>query len=138
MPVTIEQAIYTLLSDDVTLSGLVGDRITPVIVPQGSAMPAVVYTEAAGIRESTLSGPVGLVRSRWQFNCWGESYEDVRAVSDAVRQVLDGYSGSDAGVTIQSIRTLDENDISATPAGKDVARRYGKSLDLEIWFCETP
>lgn len=134
---TIEQAIYSLLSADPTVSGLVGNRITPVLVPQDSAMPAVTYAEVAGVRENTMDGPAGLVRSRWQFNCWGISYADGRSVSDAVRQVLDGYSGSGAGVTIQSIMTIGENNISANPAGKNVARRYGNSLDLEVWFCET-
>ncbi len=138
MASTIEQVVYELLSGDGTLSGLVGTRITPNLVPQGSSMPAVSYTQTSGLREQVMTGPVGLVNSRWQINCWGLSYASVRGVANAVREAIDGYSGSGTGVTVQVIMCLDESDNPAMIAGKDIVRRYGKTLDFEIWFCETP
>ncbi|HEG43246.1 MAG TPA: DUF3168 domain-containing protein [Phycisphaerales bacterium] len=134
---TIEKAIYSLLSGDPTLSALVGTRIDPMIVPQGTAMPAVTYMQIPSWRDNTLDGPSGLVRSRWQINCWALTTAEARTVSNAVRQAIAGYSGSGTGVVIQAIMAPDlEIDIMANPAGKDVARRYGKTQDFEIWFCE--
>lgn len=133
---TIETAIYALLTGDGTLTALVSTRVTPVLVPQGSAMPAVTYAQVSGIRIHATSGPAGLVNSRWQFNCWGVSHASVRAVSDAVRQAIDGYSGTIGGVTIQAIQTEMEVNIDANPAGINRARRYGKALDFNVWFEE--
>ncbi len=134
---TIEKAIYSLLSGDPTLSGLVGTRIDPVLVPQGTAMPAVTYMQIPSRRDDTLGGPTGLVQSRWQFNCWASTTAEARTVASALRQAISGYSGSGTGVVIQVIMAPDQEiDISANPAGKNVARRYGKTQDFEIWFCE--
>lgn len=134
---TIEKAIYSLLSGDVTLSGLVGTRIDPILVPQSDDMPAVTYKQLPSRRDDTLGGPTGLVRSQWQFTCWSDLYAEAREVADALRQAISGYSGSGTGVVIQVIMApSDEHDVPADPAGKNVARRYGKALDFEIWFCE--
>ena len=135
---TIETAIYALLTADLTLTALVGTRITPVIVPQRSAMPAVTFAQVAGARTHSVDGPTGQVNSRWQFNCWASNTRSPRAVADALRQAIDGYSGTTGGVIFQSIQSQTENDIDANPAGVNVSRRYGKSQDFEIWFLETP
>lgn len=134
----IEKAIYSLLTGDGTLTGLVSTRIFPVLIPQKTTMPAIAYEQTSGARVHATDGPAGQVNSRWQFNCWGSSYASVRAVANALREAIDGYSGTTAGVIFQAIQSQDENDIKADPAGANRARRYGKSLDFEIWFCETP
>ena len=136
---TIEDAIYSLLSSDGPLSALVGTRIDPLLVPQGVAMPAVSYEQLPSRRDDTLGGPTGLVQSQWEFTCWSDLYSQARAVADALRQAVAGFSGTVVGVVIQAIMApSDEHDVPANPAGKNVARRYGKVLNLEIWFCETP
>lgn len=133
---TIETALYALLTGDGTLTSLVSARIFPVLVPQGTTMPAVTYAQVSGGRVHATDGPAGLVNSRWQFNCWGVSNASARAVSDALRQAIDGYSGTTGGVTIQAIQTEMEVNIEANPAGINRARRYGKALDFNVWFEE--
>ena len=136
---TIENAIYSMLSSDGPLSALVGTRIDPLLVPQGVAMPAVSYKQLPSSRDDTLGGPTGLVRSQWEFTCWSDLYSEARAVADALRQAISGFDGTVSGVVIQAVQApSDEHDVPANPAGKDVARRYGKSLDFTIWFFETP
>ncbi len=136
---SIEDAIYSLLSSDGTLSALVDTRIDPLLVPQSDVMPAVTYKQLPSRRDDTLGGPTGLVQSQWEFSCWGSTYASARAVADALRQAISGFDGTVLGVVIQAIMApSDEHDVSANPAGKNVARRYGKALDIEIWFCETP
>lgn len=136
---TIEDAIYSLLSSDGPLSALVDTRIDPILVPQSDAMPAVTFKQLPSSRDDTLGGPTGLVRSQWEFTCWGAAYADARAVADALRQAISGYDGTVLGVVIQAVMApSDEHDVPANPAGKNVARRYGKALEFTIWFCETP
>jgi len=134
---SIEAAIYEILSTDSTVAALVGARIKPSILPQGLAMPAITYQQISGPRDETTDGPTGLVASRWQVNMWATTYAGVLVVRTAVRQILDGYSSTAAGTRIQCVHLIDEGDVPVTQPGKDVSTRYGKRFDFRIWFEET-
>jgi hypothetical protein len=135
---SIETALFKLLQDDAAVGALIADRIYPIWVPQGRAMPAVTYNQLAGGRDQMLSGPSGFVSAVFEFSCWAESYGQTRSVADAVRQALDGFDGTSDTIVIQSVQLQDENDIPAAEDGIDRLRRYGKILSFAVWFCETP
>ena len=132
----IEQALYTLMSNDSTLGGYVSTRIYPSIVPQGAAMPAITYQQISGMRDDVMTGPTGLVESRFQINCWAETYKETRILSNAVENVFDGFDGTANNVVIQCIHLVDEGDMPQISPGADVLKRYGKRLDFIVWFKE--
>jgi hypothetical protein len=134
----IESALFALVTGDVNVDAIIGDAMYPQIIPQGDALPAVTYSEISGNRLQVTAGPVGLVESRWQMNCWAEHKIDARQLSDAVRQSIDGFDGFVGNVEIQSIQCTGEVDLGDHPAGVDVSRRYGLALEFEIWFAESP
>ena len=132
----IEQALYTLMSNDSTLGGYVGTRIYPSIVPQGAAIPAITYQQISGFRDNVMTGPTGLVESRFQINCWAETYRETRILSNAVENILDGFVGTVEKVTIQAIFCVDEGDMPQISPGANVLKRHGKRLDFIVWFEE--
>lgn len=132
----IEQALYSLLSNDGGVSALVSTRIYPNILEQGTVMPAMTYEQTDGTRDEVMTAPTGFVDSSFQITYWSGLYSEVRAVAAAVEALLDGYSGTVFGVEIEAIHLVDEADIPIMPAGKDVIKRYGKRQDFTVWFKE--
>ena len=133
----IEISLVSLLESDGEVSGLVDSRVYPATITQSASLPAITYQQITGPRDETMSGPSGLVESRWQFNCWARTYGESRFVADAVRRVLDGYRGTVNTIVIQRIQFEDEGDIPIIPAGVEVAKRFAKRLDFVIWYNET-
>ena len=133
----IEKALFAHLIADSTVVGLVEKRIYPNMVPQSAAMPAITYQQISGVRDHVMAGAVGLVKSRYQINCWAASYSGAKDVSEAVRKQLDGYSGTIDSCEISCIMLDNENDIPQVSPGSEKLTRYGKYLDFIIWYKES-
>lgn len=88
----IEQGLYTLLSGDPTISAMVGDRISPVLLPEGSPMPAMTYQVTRGTSDPTFDTS-GLIKLFMQFDCFGLNYSDAAQLRKALVMVLNGYQG---------------------------------------------
>lgn len=85
----LEEALKTHLAANAALTALVSARIYPGILPQNSALPAVVYQKVSAVPEGVShDGPAGLVESRLQFSVMGAKYSDVKAVSAAVKRAM--------------------------------------------------
>lgn len=132
----IEGAIYYLLAADATVSGLVGTRIYPNLVPQAASLPAITYQQISGVREHTADGADGIVESRFQINCWASTYTGAKSLSDAVRKELDGYKGTVGSRNILFCFLADEDDMPQIAPETDVLQRYGKRLDFIFMYDE--
>ena len=77
----LKQAFFKHLSENAGLSGLVGDRVYPLILPPKAKLPAVSYARISDIPQRTLEGAAGGLRqARMQASCWGSSYAEAEAV----------------------------------------------------------
>lgn len=86
----IEQALFEYLTGRPGLSALVGTRIFPLRVPELVTKPMIHYERISGPRMMSHGGPTGTANPRYQFNCWGDTYEQAKDVADQVRFALDG------------------------------------------------
>jgi len=132
----IERAIRTLLVDDGGVAALVGSRVFPIRREQGSSLPAIVYQQISGPRFYKVTEPMGWVESRFQVTCWAGTYAESRALSDAVREAVGGYSGTSESVIIDHVFIADEGDVAQLTAGNAELAMYGKRLDIEVVFHE--
>jgi hypothetical protein len=89
----VEEGITSLLLADATLSGLIGTRIYPVLVPSDPVYPLLTYQVVTSKREYTLSNAVTKQKCI-QFDCWGSTYSDSKQVQQALENVLSGYNGT--------------------------------------------
>lgn len=87
----IEVGLFTLLSHDPGISGLVASRVYPVILPPGATMPAITYQVVSGQTKPGLTTR-GMQRWRLQVDCWGESYLDAATARKAVVKLLDMHN----------------------------------------------
>lgn len=89
---SLETGLYTALTSDSTISGLVNSRIYPEIMPQGVTYPAISYQRVSTVRSQMLSGVDDFTQVRVIIDCWDDSYSGVKAVADAVKSAIDGVT----------------------------------------------
>lgn len=135
----IEEAISALLRAYAPLTALVGQRIFPNVLREGTEHPAIAFFRVSGARLHSLTGRSGLATARMQFDCFAkgvQGYSDVKRVGNQVRRALDGYKGNVAVgpevVRIEHILLDDEQDIFT--ANFEV---HGVTLDFMIMYQET-
>jgi hypothetical protein len=133
----IEQALFTHITTDSTITDLMGTRLFPNKIPQGQPLPAAEYQQDGGKREHTMAGADGLVDSEYFITCYAESYSKAKELAMAIRQRMDGFSGTVGGVVIDVIFLTNEVDVPEFKAGTDILSRYGKKLTFTVWFKES-
>ena len=106
------------LKADATINAAVNGRVYPNIVPQGSAFPALSYNQVSGVRLRNVSdGPTGRAMPRLTINSWATKYLAARSLADAVRQRLDGITGTIGSMTGVRITMDNEFDSFEEEAG---------------------
>jgi len=101
-----------LLNNGLSPLGLaIGDRLYPVRLPQGTPyapkdrLPCVVFRRiAAGTDAQSHDGWGGLLRCRWQFDCWALTHYDAEALADTLRAALTA-----APIGAQQVTVMDAN-----------------------------
>lgn len=109
-----EQALYEYLTDDGNIAALVSDRVYPMRLPEGAAMPAISWHRVSANRIYTydlFADTDAWTAARIQFNCWSRvSAEEAIAVGEAVLLALSGYDGDMGGQYIGSSFAVGELD----------------------------
>ena len=105
----IEAAIRSILINDATVKAIT-TRCYPVALPQSPTYPLILYTKITGMRDHHLQGPSGHAHPRFQIEAWAKTYTEAKTLADAIREALDGYSGTAAGTKIGSCLIESERD----------------------------
>lgn len=131
----IEEALRTVLTGNGTVSGLVGTRIYPLVLPQGVTLPAIAYQRISGVREHTHDKTGDLARPRFQWTCVATTYSSAKALANAVRAALDNYRATASTVVIEAIYV--ENEIDVFNESEDQGdSTYGVLVDATVWHHE--
>lgn len=136
------QGIVATLNSDVTLAGIVGTRIFPLVRPQTQALPAITYQILNGPRDHVLRGPsgrgsVGTALVRVRISAESRDYLQAKTISDAIRLDLDGFQGSLGGyVTVTSALLEDEDDDAIESGSGSDDWTYISNLEFEIRYRE--
>ena len=90
----LERAIFKKLSEDSDISSRVGTRISPLVLDQELALPAITYELSTSRPYSDLSGATQLISVDFDFFCMGETFLDASDLAEEVRKALSGFRGS--------------------------------------------
>ena len=131
-----EKALKAILDAAGAVTALVEDRIYPVERREGSDLPALVYQQISGQPTHDVTGPIGYVPARYQITCWAATYLEACDLAEAVRDAVDGYSGTIAELAIDHVFVLDEGDMPSLAADNRALSMHGKRLDVLIVFTE--
>jgi len=105
------------------LTALVGSAIYPQVIPQGAALPAVVYSMIDQARLTKLNGVTdGLADYLVTLDAWATTDKAATDISEQIRQALEAATGFSAVHT------------SARDDYEPETRRYRVSVDFSIWI----
>lgn len=127
----LEEGLYSYLVSAPGVAALVGTRVYPLVLPQASPVPAIIYSRVGGPRVKALAAPPGVQRARVQLSVFATSYAEVKAVAEALRLALDGHRGSWGAGQVQAVSLVSENDLF----GGD-SLMYHVAQDYEVWADE--
>ena len=127
-----EAFLYQRLTSQTAVYALVGTRVYPLIAPQGTPMPLVVYQRTGVDRPQSLAGNVGNPVVTLQLTSYGTSYTSVKSIARAVRLAVDNWTGTTAGVTIQRTTLISEADGVDMPADDQMLPYYNVQQTFEF------
>jgi len=130
----INDALYSYLSTYAGLSALISTRIYPDILPQSPTVPAITYQSISKVREHLFRADSTLVKSRYQFSCFGNTRSSSKAVAKQIRFALQNYSGTmggTGGVIVNAVEIDGEDDNYESDT-----KLYSTMLDFLIWHEE--
>lgn len=98
-----EQALRQLLLSDPTVSGLIGTRIYPLVIPQDAQLPAIAYQKISGVQVHTHTGAHKPERMLVQLTCAAKTYSDIKTLQDALRNALDGKVVNGMAILVENV-----------------------------------
>lgn len=126
-----EAAVVARLLAATGVSALVGERVSPLQIPERPTYPAIAYRQLDREPVSTFGGDQALSAHYIEVECWGESMSSARAVGDAVRAALQRFRGSSGGETVQaSFLQGSSTDYDAE------TRTYVETIEFKVWIEE--
>lgn len=127
----LEEALVSALKAHAGLEALVVERIFPVMVPQGTTLPAVSYRRVSGPRIHAMVADPGLASPRIQVDAWGATYASAKAVAAQVIDCLQRWSGTVETVSVQDTYFQGDQDIYDPDT-----ERWQVSMDFIVWHNE--
>ena len=137
----LERALFTKLSAASDISSRVGTRISPLVLDQELALPAITYEVSTSRPYSDLSGATELISVDFDFFCMGETFLDASDLAEEVRKALSGFRGSiflNVGglINVQILGCTHTNDRTdyAAPVDGDRQGTYIRMLSFLISY----
>ena len=127
----IDEGIRARLIAHAGLLAIISQRVYNNIAPQGATIPHIVFRRVSAQRDLTHSGPSGVARARFQFDCLGKTPTEAKQIAANLRNALHGYSGTISGQTIMRSEMINEVD------GFDVDFGALVSADFLISYTES-
>lgn len=111
--------LYTFLTADPTLAGLVGNRIHPNRVAPNEIFP---YIRIVGVSAEPMPHLAGYNTHRApiiQFSVFSRSYDTAITIRDRLLALFNGFRGAMGGTFIQSVMHLGDQEFweDGTPEG---------------------
>lgn len=111
--------------------------IHPVLGPQNSAFPIVVYRRTGTRRERSLVGNVGRPVATFSVSIVSYTYSEAKEISDSIRLTVDNFTGTAEGVTIMNTALASEADNFERPLEGQAKPLYRIDQVYEVRYQET-
>lgn len=104
---TLGAVIAARLTGYSGVSALVGTRIYPLELPQKPTYPAIRYQR---ISNTDTNGNTALRETRWQIDCWGQTYAAATALAAQVKAAFEGFTDTNQTPGIKQSYVVNEGD----------------------------
>jgi len=89
----VQGPIRKLISDHPTASALFGNRVYPVVAPQGATMPFAVVTVVGNAPANAKTNPSWVDNVSVEVVFWAPTFNECRQAEEAFRQAVDYFRG---------------------------------------------
>lgn len=128
---SLEKSLRDYLLADVAVGAIVSGRMYPLVIPQGGAMPCLVYSKDGRQVQQLYCGEDGLRRTMIQIDCYAVVYDDAVGLANAVSAALRDFSGSMGVTRVPRVFLENEIDLSDIEPGL-----YRQSQTWAVWHRE--
>lgn len=130
----IVAAVRNIILADSDVSALIGDRLQPQMIRQGTVLPAADIRLAAAKHHSHLWGRVGAVQGELIIDCYAYTPD---AAHDLAQKMIDSgiltFKGSQSGVPIMGVEMgIGPNDFNDGPDPGTEKIRYGATISFRV------
>lgn len=99
----IEEAVFSLVTEDMAVSALIGLHLYPGVIPQTADLPAVAYRVGDIQQGYTHDGPSKIATHGVFFVIDAKTLNEANSVNAAIKKVLSGFHGEVGTTKIGSI-----------------------------------
>lgn len=131
---TIKAALYTYLTAQSAVTSVVGQRVYPQQAPMNAQLPYITYQRIADPVQHHFEEATALASPTIQFDCWAKSDVEMQSVSEALRNVLDGFRGTMATVDVRSTALVSQDDTIERPDDGSEQSTFRTTMDFDIWY----
>lgn len=125
----IEPAFRTLIVNAPAVAAIAQDRVYLGAAAQNERRARVVLTLVTATHPHTFEEHGGYVQGRMQADCLAPDYKTAKQLTEAVKNALDNYTGTTAGIAIDYIEVEDESDIPRLPLEGQAVPTFGVSVE---------
>lgn len=131
----IEEALFKELSEDATLSALIGTRIYPTKKPQKATVPCVTYRRISHQDYHAFGADAEVETARFQLDSWGNTKTEATTVANAVLGALRRWmqEAVDGGDT----KVYDCRRVNQTDLYDDALEQHNIAQDYIIDYSES-
>jgi hypothetical protein len=135
----IEAGIYSRLSGSTAIVALVGTRVYPQAIPQGSGYPNIAFAVTSDEVIHSTTGPTTLRQASLEIDCYSQnSYSTAIEVAEAVVKQLNTNSTTFGSISVENSHVTGAGDLPAiTPTDGSDDYIYGRSIDVDLFYYST-
>lgn len=141
---TIYEALFEEMRDDAAIAAIVSKvagipSVFSGIPPTTAIAPFISFRRINYERTNSIGGPTSLSKQMMQIDCWATGNESMVALSEAVRDLVDGFRGdmgASALVQVRRANLVGQNDDPEDPTNAGNVKINRNRMDFEIWHIE--
>ncbi len=135
---SLQGAMYEELRLNAAVAALVASRIYPVVAPQETDLPYLTIQRIDRPRERHQGGDAKLPHPRIQIDCWAATEFAADQLAEALRGVLDEFSGPLGGGRehVEHCYLEDDRQEYVPPTDGSEQGTHRVSMDFIVWYRE--
>lgn len=100
---SIESAIYTVITSNSPLTAIVGNRVYQTKMPDNVTMPAISYQTTSGSVIESFTGYSSLCSPIISLDCWAYSAGVAKDMATKLRNLFVGLTGTYGNTRIENV-----------------------------------
>jgi hypothetical protein len=129
----VEDALFTAVTGDATVTALIGVKMFPHAAPPGTTLPYIAYERISSVRPQAMQTEPGNVRARFEFRMVDSTPIKARALGKAVRDVLNRHQAPAGTPVIDDIFL----DAESAEGGEMDEKRFQVVHDYLVFYTES-